>query len=200
VTNLPLLESDLDTLAVRKLATGLDSRLASLEAVGISDTIPVGTMNIFAGSSTPAGWLLCDGSAVGRSTYANLYKVLGSGSIWGVGDGATTFNLPDMRESTPVGVGSCVSVTGTTHGSLSAHDVYTLAQFKDDQGQGHIHNYLASTSNAGGGPPNHPVIAAYTQNTNGSTYGPSSDGTNGPPRTGPVTRGKRIGVNYIIKY
>lgn len=43
----------------------------------------------------PAGWLLCDGSAVSRSEYVNLYKAIGI--AWGVGNGSTTFNLPDLR-------------------------------------------------------------------------------------------------------
>ena len=43
----------------------------------------------------PDGWLLCDGSAVSRSEYVNLYKAIGI--CWGNGDGSTTFNLPDLR-------------------------------------------------------------------------------------------------------
>lgn len=51
----------------------------------------------FAGPAdkVPAGWLLCDGRAVSRSEYQNLYNAIGVG--WGVGDGSTTFNLPDLR-------------------------------------------------------------------------------------------------------
>ena len=51
----------------------------------------------FAGpeSKIPAGWLLCDGRAVSRSEYQNLYNAIGI--AWGKGDGSTTFNLPDLR-------------------------------------------------------------------------------------------------------
>lgn len=49
----------------------------------------------FAGSTAPAGWLLCDGSAVSRATYATLFGVIGT--TYGAGDGSTTFNLPDLR-------------------------------------------------------------------------------------------------------
>lgn len=59
--------------------------------------IPSGCIIPFAGpvENIPAGWLLCDGSAVSRSAYANLYNAIGV--AWGTGDGATTFNLPDLR-------------------------------------------------------------------------------------------------------
>ena len=58
---------------------------------------PPGLIAPFAGSAdkVPAGWLLCDGSAVSRSDYANLYDAIGVN--WGTGDGSTTFNLPDLR-------------------------------------------------------------------------------------------------------
>ena len=58
---------------------------------------PPGLIAPFAGSAdkVPAGWLLCDGSEVSRSDYANLYDAIGVN--WGTGDGSTTFNLPDLR-------------------------------------------------------------------------------------------------------
>jgi len=56
---------------------------------------PVGSVTMFAGSSAPTGWLICDGTAVSRTTYADLFAVIGTS--YGTGDGSTTFNLPDMR-------------------------------------------------------------------------------------------------------
>lgn len=60
-------------------------------------TFPAGIIIPFAGpaENIPVGWMLCDGSAISRSEYANLYKAIGV--CWGIGDGATTFNLPDLR-------------------------------------------------------------------------------------------------------
>lgn len=60
-------------------------------------TFPPGMIMPFAGpaENIPEGWLLCDGSAISRSEYANLYKAIGV--CWGTGDGATTFNIPDLR-------------------------------------------------------------------------------------------------------
>lgn len=54
----------------------------------------VGAVVAFAGSTTPQGWLLCDGSAVSRTDYAALYAVIGT--TYGAGNGSTTFNLPNL--------------------------------------------------------------------------------------------------------
>jgi len=58
--------------------------------------VPVGTINMYAGATTdvPTGWLLCNGAAVSRTTYAQLFAVLDT--EYGVGDGSGTFNLPDF--------------------------------------------------------------------------------------------------------
>ena len=57
--------------------------------------VPAGVFVPYAGETAPAGWLLCDGSAVSRTTYAALFAAVGT--AYGTGDGSTTFNLPDMR-------------------------------------------------------------------------------------------------------
>jgi microcystin-dependent protein len=54
---------------------------------------------MFAAQTPPAGWLLCNGQAVSRTTYLTLFNVIGT--LYGTGDGATTFNLPDMRNRYP---------------------------------------------------------------------------------------------------
>lgn len=59
--------------------------------------IPSGVVFPFAGTTAPYGYLVCDGSAVSRSAYPALFVSLGSGTLHGVGDGSTTFNLPDYR-------------------------------------------------------------------------------------------------------
>lgn len=63
--------------------------------------IPPGTIWAYGGSVAPTGWLLCDGSAVSRTTYANLFAVTGTAN--GAGDGSTTFNLPDGRDRVLIG-------------------------------------------------------------------------------------------------
>ena len=56
--------------------------------------LPIGVVQAFAGRTIPAGWLLCDGSAVSRTTYAKLFSVIGT--TYGAGNGSTTFNLPNL--------------------------------------------------------------------------------------------------------
>ena len=56
--------------------------------------IAVGTITAYAGSTIPQGWLLCDGSAVSRTTYVDLFNKIGT--VYGSGDGSTTFSLPDL--------------------------------------------------------------------------------------------------------
>lgn len=68
-----------------------DNTGARLER-SFSDT-PVGTITGYAGATPPNGWLKCDNSAVSRTTYAELYSVIGT--TYGTGDGSTTFNLPN---------------------------------------------------------------------------------------------------------
>lgn len=63
--------------------------------------VPVGAQLPFGGSTPPEGWLLCDGSAVSRTDYADLFAVIGTS--YGEGDGSTTFNLPDKRGRVSVG-------------------------------------------------------------------------------------------------
>ena len=67
-----------------------------------SSGIPTGVLIPFAGTSAPDGWLLCDGSAISRSTYSGLYTVIATN--YGSGDGSTTFNLPDLRGRTALGL------------------------------------------------------------------------------------------------
>lgn len=57
--------------------------------------VPPGVISAFGGASAPGGYLLCDGSAVSRSTYSNLFGAIAT--AYGIGDGSTTFNIPDLR-------------------------------------------------------------------------------------------------------
>lgn len=63
--------------------------------------VPVGAMMAYGGAAAPAGWLLCFGQAVSRTTYSALFAVLGTS--YGAGDGSTTFNVPDKRGRISVG-------------------------------------------------------------------------------------------------
>lgn len=73
------------------------------QVAGVSGA-PTGSVTDFAGSSAPTGWLICDGSAVSRTTYSDLFAVIGT--TYGAGDGSTTFNLPDAQGAVIVGLDS----------------------------------------------------------------------------------------------
>lgn len=73
-------------------------RIVSIEGVS-----PTGMVSPFAGSTAPEGWLICNGSAISRTTYGALFAVIGT--VYGVGDGSTTFNIPDLRSMYVQGVG-----------------------------------------------------------------------------------------------
>ena len=67
----------------------------------VNTNTPPGLISMFAGSTAPTGWLICDGSAVSRTTYADLFSAIGT--TYGNGNGSTTFNLPNLQGRVPVG-------------------------------------------------------------------------------------------------
>lgn len=85
-----------------------------------------GIIQMFAGSTAPIGWLICDGSAVSRETYSILYSIIGD--TYGAGDGSTTFNLPDLRGRVPVGIGTGTASDATAHtlGQTEGTETHTL--------------------------------------------------------------------------
>jgi microcystin-dependent protein len=101
-------------------------------ATPVSASIPTGTVATFAVSTPPSGWLNCDGSAVSRTTFATLFSVIGT--VYGNGNGSTTFNVPDMRGRTVAGYdpsNSSGRLTGTPTGGVSAA---TIANTGGEQG------------------------------------------------------------------
>lgn len=108
--------------------------------------IPTGMVVPFFGTTIPAGYLVANGSAVSRTLYANLFAVIGT--MYGSGDGSTTFNLPDLtnrfvRYGTTAQVGTKVaeSLKSHTHGVTQSAHTHGLT----DNG----HTHTASTSSAG---------------------------------------------------
>lgn len=77
---------------------------SSVTVGGTSVLSPAGAIMQYAGSSAPTGWLIADGSAVSRTTYAALFAVIST--TYGSGDGSTTFNLPNLKGKVPVGLNS----------------------------------------------------------------------------------------------
>lgn len=75
-----------------------------------------GMISMYGGSSAPTGFLLCDGSAVSRTTYSSLFSVIST--TYGTGDGSTTFNVPDLRSAFPLGYGQRVETFDFVDGDV----------------------------------------------------------------------------------
>lgn len=185
----------------------------------IQPPIPTGTLHAFAGATAPSGYLMCDGSAVSRTTYAALFQVIST--TYGAGNGSTTFTLPDLRGRVPVGAGTDGAAENTYNPSRGA-------KFGDYRTQNHFHTGTTGFMNQnwshghivvgpaghshgvwGGGPLGtfrHSVEAINTDvyglmeaqatdtnHTHNFTTGSAGSGgsQNQPPS---------LGVNYIIKF
>ena len=98
---------------------------ASSDSVTINATVSwnqnksgiVGEIKMYGGGSAPTGWLLCDGTAVSRTTYADLFAVLST--TYGAGNGSSTFNLPNFGGRVPIGAGT--SAVADTAGSTPTY-------------------------------------------------------------------------------
>lgn len=126
--------------------------------------IPPGIVLPTAGASADSGFLLCDGSAVSRATYSNLFAKIGT--RWGVGDGVSTFGLPNLNSThrTLIGADGTTIAVGATGGEET--HVLTVAELA-----AHTHGVLANGSGyiVNGGSPGLP------QNYQGATAGSGSN-------------------------
>ena len=166
------------------------------ENVQMSDTVvwedDVGQVAPFAISSAnpPSGYLPADGTAVSRAAYYQLFAKLGT--TFGVGDGSTTFNLPDLRGIFVRGAGT-QTVSGQSYSG-------TLGTKQGDQMQGHYHNVQMWDSTLSGGNNSKPPSGGQNAIGSQATSSPITDGTNGTPRTGTQTHPANIALTYFIKY
>lgn len=164
---------------------------------GTIGAVPSGALMPFAGSSAPAGWLLCYGQTVSRTQYGELFAVLGE--TYGAGDGSTTFVLPDLRGRVVAGVdnmgGSAASrLTSTTitgggdaPGEVGGAQTHTLTTTEMPS---HSHNVLY---NAGAGGAN--ALAWNAGVTQGSIAWTTATGGGGAHNNVQPT----MVLNYIIK-
>jgi len=150
------INNNFDSLLVNKLETSVldtdttlaansDSKVATQKAVkayvdgggDISITtkiVPTGAILPYGGATAPSNFLLCNGSAVSRTTYANLFAIISTS--YGVGDGSTTFNLPNLQGRFPLGYSASAPTKVLTFASRSSN-VITVTGLDD-----HAHNEL----------------------------------------------------------
>jgi len=150
-----------------------------------------GSILMWPTASAPSGYLLCDGTAVSRTTYATLFVLFGT--TFGTGDGSTTFNLPNYTGRMPYG-----TTIGATGGSADAIVVsHTHTATSTDSGHAHS---MGGTFQAYGSPNISGVLTAISSQNTGTasanitttvaTAGVSGTNANLPPY---------LGINFIIK-
>lgn len=144
----------------------------------VSAAAPPGLVIPYAGTSAPSGYLLCDGSAVSRTTYAALFAVIST--TYGVGDGSTTFNIPDLRQRFPLG--KSAAGTGSTLGGTGGTIDHLHTVDPPNTTSGAPSSTVAATNLTG--------TAASTTHTHDVNIAQFNSGTGNPPF---------IALNYIIK-
>lgn len=175
---------------------------AKIAAGAIPDSTASGTVVPWGGSSAPTGWLDCDGSAVSRSTYADLFTAIGT--TYGSGDGSSTFNVPDIRGRTVCGkdnmggtaanrLTSGSTIDGTTLGTAGGSQTHTLST---SEMPAHRHG-LAVADTTGqndylGGSNNNYGIKVTSNSTYASTTSEGSGGAHANVQPSII-------LNYIIK-
>ncbi len=115
----------------------------------VATMTPPGTVAYFGHSAVPNGWLACDGSAVSRAMYADLFTAIGT--TYGAGDGSTTFNIPDLRGVVARGHDSM----GTSSTARGLDPGRVLGSYQADAYASHNH---------GVNDPGHQHVIGFTQN------------------------------------
>jgi len=173
-------------------ATGTNTTQLATTAFVQSNGSPTGVINMWGTASAPTGWLLCDGSAVSRSTYSALFAIVST--TFGTGDGTTTFNLPNYTNRMPYG-----TTIGSTGGSADAVVVsHTHAATVTDPGHHHlgsVYNYYSASTGSGGNVSGINQSAVTTDSTTGITVANASAGVSGTNANLPPY----LGINFIIK-
>jgi len=163
-------------------------------------TVPTGCIEPFGGASSniPAGFLLCDGSLVSRTQYAKLFEEIGT--AWGQGDGATTFNLPDLRgrflRGVDAGAGRDPNAGSRTASNAGGNTGDAEGSVQAQSNQSHTHSYESAASAT-------QTNIGYAQNSNAGNRMTPLSGTQISARvtnsSGGESRPVNANVNYIIK-
>jgi len=171
------------------VTSGIQSQINSLS----TGSVPAGSVIWYGKSIAPSGFLECNGAAISRTTYSNLFSVIGT--TFGTGDGSTTFNLPDLRGE---------FIRGWDH-SRGIDLGRTFGVLQLDAFQGHFHElYFACRNLTGvGSSPNYDPTYGYTTAPDGPIKlckEPITNGTNGTPRIASETRSRNVALLPCIKY
>ncbi len=181
-------------------AAGTNTTQIATTAFVLANGVPTGGLVMWSTASAPSGYLLCDGSAVSRTTYASLFAVVGS--TFGSGDGSTTFNLPNYTNRMPYG--TTIGATGGSANATLVSHTHTASVSDPQHSHSTTFNQTSKGNNATPYMLSNPFIG---ENFNGSvalsttsaatgisvgisTEGSSATNANLPPY---------LGINFIIK-
>jgi microcystin-dependent protein len=170
----------------------------SSTSMGVMNHTPTGVVLAWTSAVAPTNWLLCDGSEVSRTTYSKLFNVVGT--QFGVGNGSTTFNVPDLRGRTIIMVdGAANRITAASTGGASADTLggsggaqtHTLTT---SEIPAHAHNIQ---SHHGDGASPNPILNQITDDTGAGTTGNVSTDNQGGGGAHSNTQ-PWLALNYII--
>jgi microcystin-dependent protein len=171
----------MDMISVK--ATGSDLHVNGLNVV------PAGSIICYSGQNVPQGWMFCNGQAISRTTFTKLFNTIGT--LYGTGDGTSTFNLPNLQDRFPMGkgssslgvIGGANSVTLTSDkipshshtATVSSDGAHSHTGSTNTTGS-HNHSYDDAyfAENTGGGQNNVFGTSAGTDNDNSYRYRPNS--------------------------
>ena len=180
------------------VAPGASGNLLTSNGTTWASAVPApsvitGSLLMWPTGSAPTGYLLCNGTAVSRTTYSALFGVVGT--TFGVGDGSTTFNLPNYQDRMPIGAGSTYSAADTG----GSKDAIVVSHSHTATDSGHVHQYTYWDAGGSGLPygevsQTSGYVSPNTQtgyaNISVSTTGSSGTNANLPPY---------LGIYFIIK-
>ena len=192
------------TLNVTGTTTVQDLTVSGSATIAGLTTLPVGAVTPFAGPTEklPAGYLFCDGAAVSRDTYSTLFGIIGEN--YGAGDGTSTFNLPNMQNRFPIGVGTNgLGATGNGETTLVEENLPPHQHSTDTSAKVTINTKRSSGSSANVDSP----ILQRTSGTSGTDISydynvtglSSTSGLGSGDSTPFVTNPPFLSLNYIIK-
>jgi len=177
----------------------IENNVTRWQVVSNVGSIPTGTVQAFAGSTAPIGYLLCNGAAVSRTTYSKLFSVIGT--TYGAGNGTTTFNVPDLRGEFIRGLDAGRGVdSGRTLGS-SQGDLFRAHTHSGTTSVAgaHTHTYQRTvwtgTPGVDDDSSEYSFRDAETSPAGAHTHSLSINSTGGVE-----TRPRNVAMNFIIKY
>ena len=140
-------------------------------AGGIS-ALPPGAVVPYAGGSAPTGFLVCDGTAVSRSTYSTLFGIINE--AFGAGDGSTTFNLPNLEDRFPMGATTPKPVGTTGGGTATLSEANLPAHTHDDgtfKAREHKHHTVVEATGNSDLSSSNSVVETRTGGSTNFSYG-----------------------------